>query len=127
MPWYISTPTATEAGVQWEAGDRAGRCGGDRLRQHHGLYSWPGTGAPGAGAGAPSAGRGMPRQAAQKPLPRSVPLPLMASGFAALSDSVKGVVPCVRPVLPAVPPALCPFPACLDACSQCGWSSQTHV
>lgn len=78
---------------QRDAGAPAGRCGGDGLLQHRGLYNWLGTSAPGAGAVAVTssrAGRGMPRQAVQKSLPPSVPLPLMARGFAALSDSVKG-------------------------------------
>lgn len=35
----------------------------------------------------------MPQQAVQKPLPHSVPLPLTASGFAALNHNVKEVVP----------------------------------
>lgn len=73
--------------------DQAGCCGGDGLLQHYSLYNWQGTSAPGTGAVALSAGWGMPQQAAQKPLPHSIPLPLTASGFAALNDNVKEVVP----------------------------------
>lgn len=62
------------------------------------------------------AGWGLPQQAVHKPLPRSVPLPFMASGFAALSNNVKEIVPSMCPILPTVPPGPCagpcPFPAC---------------
>lgn len=78
----------------------------------------------------PGAGRGYPGRQCRSPY-LAQPPPLTASGFAALSNNVKVVVPCVCPVLLTVPPGPrggpCPFPACLTACALCGWCRQTHA